>query len=131
MPTSKFRVSFQPNNLGDAVPRSQELVLDLGLRSGAAGVSIESKAAVTEDCPHAKCPDTIGDARALMGRSLRLECAATAPDAIPDQDPATSLGRGSFNSDRKNRYRLQWQDIDAFEEWRQSTCIQSSLELPK
>ena len=120
MLTSKFRVSFQPNNLGDAVPRSQELVLDLGLRSRAAGASIESEAAVTEDCLHAECPDTVGDARASTGRGLCLECTAAALDAIPDQDPATSSGRGSFNSDQKNRYQLQWQDIDTFEKWRRS-----------
>jgi hypothetical protein len=39
MPKSTFRVSFTPTILGDAVPSTQELVLDLGLRSGAGGAT--------------------------------------------------------------------------------------------
>ena len=123
MPTSKFCVSLKPTNLSDAVLRTQEIILDLGVRSGAAGTSIHSEAAA-EDHLLAKHPDTAGGARAMMGRSLCLEHAATALDSIPDQDPATSSGRGSFNSDRRNGYRLQWLNIDEFEEWcRSEECV--------
>ena len=114
--------------VSNAVLRTQEIVLDLGVRSGAAGVSIHSKA-TAEDRLLAERPDTAGGARATTGRSLCLEHAATAPDSIPDQDPATSSGRGSFNSDRRNGYGLQWPNIDEFEEWRRSEECAHTIEL--
>ena len=95
---SKFCVSFKPTNPGSAVPRTQELVLDLGLTSGATSVSIEPEATM-EACLAAKRPDTAGDACAMMGGSLCLEHTDTTPDTVPDQDPATSTRWGSFNSD--------------------------------
>ena len=128
MPTSKFCISLKPTDLSDAVLRTQEIVLDLGVRSGAAGTSIHSEAAAVDHLL-AERPDTAGGARAMMGRSLCLERAATALDGVPDQDPATSSGRGSFNSDRRNGYRLQWPNIDKFEEWHWSEERVHTIEL--
>ena len=91
-------------------------------------MSIHSEAAV-EDRLLAERPDTVGGACATTGRSLHLERAATAPDGVPDQDPATSSGRGSFNSDRQNGYGLQWPNIDEFEEWRRSEERAHTIEL--
>ena len=104
MPTSKFRVSFTPTILGDAVLSTQELVLDLGGTGG-----------MMEGCPTAKRPGSnTGEARA----SRKHPCSEYAPDAA--QDPTTSTGRGSFHSDQRTGYDLQWLDIDTFEEWRRS-----------
>ena len=128
MPTSKFCVSLKPTDLSDAVPRTQEIVLDLGVRSRAAGTSIHSEA-TTEDRLLAEHQDTAGGACATMGRSLCLEHAATALDGVPDQDLATLSGRGSFNSDRRNGYRLQWPNIDEFEEWCRSEECVHTIEL--
>ena len=83
MPKSVFCISFKPIDLEDAMPRSQELVLDLGLKSGAGGLSIESEA-TTEDCLLAECPDTAGDACAMLRKSVCLEHTAAAPDTVPD-----------------------------------------------
>ena len=113
MPTSKFRVSFTPTILGDAVPSTQELVLDLGGTGGA-----------TEGCPTAERPGSnAGEARA----SRKRPCSEYALDAA--QDPATSTGRGSFHSDQRTGYDLQWPDIDAFEEWRRSEERAHTIEL--
>jgi hypothetical protein len=65
MPKSTFRVSFTPTILGDAVPSTQELVLDLGLRSGAGGA--------TEVRLPAERPDLTREAHAST-RSPRTAC---------------------------------------------------------
>ena len=125
---SKFCVSFKPTNLGGAMPRTQELVLDLGLTSGATNVSIEPEATM-EACLAAKRPDTAGDACAMMGGSLCLEHTDTTPDTVPDQDSATSTRWGSFNSDWTNGYGLKWLNIDDFDEWHWSEECVHTIEL--
>ena len=122
---SKFCISFMLTNLGDAMLRSQELILDLELTSGAASMS----EATTEDYLLAEHPDTVGDAHAMTERSHHLEHTATAWDAVSEQDPATLNGRGSFNSDQKNGYGLQWLSIDEFEEWCQSEEHMHTIKL--
>ena len=48
---------------------------------------------------------------------------------MPAQDPATSTGRGSFNSDRNRGYPHEWPNLEAFHEWRRSEESANTIEL--
>ncbi len=100
MPTSKFHISFTltvPNDT--ARPSMHEFTLDLGLGNGACCVLGVSRACV------------------VMGEGPPAKHITVAPEAVPVQDPATSTGRGSFNSDWNNGYPHEWPSIEAFHEW--------------
>ena len=112
MPTSKFHISFTltvPNDT--ARPSMHEFTLDLGLGNGACHVS------------------GVSGARVAMGEGPPAKRTTVAPEAVPVQDPATSTGRGSFNSDQNNGYPHEWPNIEAFHEWRQSKERTHTIEL--
>jgi len=112
MPTSKFRVSFTPTVPNDTAGLSMhEFTLDLGLGNEARRVSGAS------------------GARIATGEGPPAKRATVAPEAVPVQDPATSTGRGSFNSDRNNGYPHEWPNIEAFHEWHRSEERTHTIEL--
>jgi hypothetical protein len=111
------------------VPSAHEFILDLGLGSGARGALGESEVpGATGECLTAERPDT-ASARVESG-SPPLEYRAEARvGAVPVQDPATSTGRGSFNSDRNHGYPHEWPTMEAFQEWRRSEERAHTIEL--
>jgi hypothetical protein len=131
MPTSKFRVRFTPAVQSDgsnvSAPSMHEFSLDLGLGSGSGGTAGESEARVMmlEERSHAKRPDN--ERSDTTGETLDPQAVAAEP--VPGPDPATSTGRGSFNSDRNHGYPHEWLTMEAFQEWCRTEECAHTIEL--